>query len=229
MTRIIPFAVGEYYHAYNRGVDKRKVFLDRADYERFLGLLYLCNSGNLIHRSDMERWSFQELLSFPREEMLVDIGAFCLMSNHFHLLLHEHAEGGISKFMQKLGIAYTMFFNKRRERTGALFEGTFRARHANTDEYLKYLFAYIHLNPIGIVESEWKDHRIQDKKKAEEQLRTYRYSSYLDYAQPEKQRPEAIILNKSAFPEYFERPKDFSDHVNDWLALAEEAPPLFKK
>jgi putative transposase len=221
MTRPFEFAHGEYYHIYNRGTDKRKIFLDNHDRERFISLLFLCNSGIPLHRSDRGDTSLQKILETPRETTLVDIGAYCLMPNHFHILVHEQTEGGISLFMQKLATAYTMYFNKRNDRKGSLFEGTFRAKHASDDDYLKYLFAYIHLNPIGTIEDGWKTHHIKNKKKAEEFLASYPYSSYLDYARSTNERPEGVIINKLAFPEYFEKATDFKDYVNDWMTNEE--------
>lgn len=223
MSRSISFATGEYYHLYNRGTDKRKTFLDKADHERFVSLLFLCNSGIPLHRSDHQGIAIEKIFAISRETTLVDIGAYCLMQNHFHLLVHEQTEGGISLFMHKLATAYTLYFNKRHERRGSLFEGTFRAEHASRDEYLKYLFAYIHLNPIGIIEKEWKEHRIGDRDKAEEFLKTYQYSSYFDYADSKNKRPQNVILNKLAFPEYFEKTADFKNYLKDWRSYNEHA------
>ena len=223
MSRPMTFAPGEYYHLYNRGTDKRKIFLDKADHERFISLLYLCNSGIPLHRSDHLGMPLQKLLALPRETTLVDIGAYCLMPNHFHILAHEQSEGGISLFMHKLSIAYVMYFNKRHERRGRLFEGTFRAEHATQDKYLKYLYAYIHLNPIGIIERDWKTHHIANKKMAEDFLGTYKYSSYLDYENAEHERPEGIIINKLAFPQYFEKQADFKDYIKDWMDNEDDA------
>lgn len=217
MPNAFAFSVGEYYHLYNRGTDKRKIFLDTADKERFLSLLFLCNSGIPIHRSDHQGGSLEKIFSIPRETTLVDIGAYCLMPNHFHLLVHEQTAGGTSIFMQKLSTAYTLYFNKKYERRGSLFEGTFRTRHASIDSYLKYLFAYIHLNPIGIIEKDWKKNHITHRSKAEIFLKSYHYSSYLDYADSHQRRPEDVILNKLAFPAYFEKSTDFSDYLNDWM------------
>ncbi len=80
-----------------------------------------------------------EFLSLPRGNQLVSIGAYCLMSNHLHLLLREEEESGISLFMQKVSTAYTMYFNRKYKRTGSLFAGRFKAQHAGNDNYLKYL------------------------------------------------------------------------------------------
>lgn len=215
MTRAIDLSVNEFYHLYNRGSDKRVVFLDTKDHERFIALLYLANSTTPVHISNYQGLTLIELLSVERGETLVDIGAYCLMPNHFHLLVREKTEKGISTFMQKVMTGYTMYFNKKYERTGALFGGTFKAQHADDDVYLKYLFAYIHLNPIKLVDSMWKENDIFDRTKAEKYLSGYRYSSYSDYCI--NNRKEGPILNKEAFPKYFETNTEFNDFVSWWL------------
>lgn len=222
MLRTIPFAPGEYYHLYNRGTDKRVIFLDDEDHDRFVSLLYLCNSGIPIHRSDHPAATLRRLFLIDRETTLVDIGAYCLMPNHFHILLREYSEGGVSLFMKKLLTAYAMYFNKKYERIGTLFEGPFRSRHIGRDEYLKYLFAYIHLNPIGIIDDGWKKKIIHSKQVAEKFISEYSYSSYIDYAASAAPRWESAILNKLAFPEYFEKKSDFKIYLQDWMAGAEE-------
>jgi len=214
------FAPGEYYHVYNRGTEKRLIFIDNADRIRFLSLLYLCNSTIPIHRSDYFKKSFSQLLEIPREQNLVDIGAYCLMPNHFHLILHEHTEGGISTFMQKISTAYTMYFNKRYERNGSLFQGRFRAEHLSDDNYLKYMFAYIHLNPIGNIDKGWKNHQIKNRESAIRYLDSYTFSSYLDYTESCIRIPESKIINKLAFPKYFQTPKDFQSFIKDWVNIA---------
>ena len=152
-----------------------------------------------------------------RGETLVDIGSYCLMPNHFHLLIREKMENGISLFMEKLSTAYSMYFNKKNERTGGLFEGTFKAIYANDDDYLKYLFTYIHLNPIKIIDPNWKEEGIKDKNKAKEFLREYVFSSYMDYLGAD--RPESGIINKQVFPDYFSTQQDFNYTINDWLSF----------
>ena len=223
MSRLVNFFVpGEDYHLYNRGTEKRSIFLNNTDKTRFLSLLYLCNSRSPIHRSDFIDTSLNNLLTISREEPLVNIGAYCLMPNHFHLLVHEYIEGGVSLFMQKISTAYTMYFNKSRERSGSLFQGRFKAEHLDNDNYLKYIFAYIHLNPIGIIDGTWKNRKIKNKLKALEFLDSYQFSSYLDYVNRNSRIPEGNVLNKSVFPEYFQTPKDFKSHLQDWIDLAEE-------
>ncbi len=216
MTRKFNFSIGEFYHVYNRGTDKRIIFLDKSDYERFTKLLYLCNSNKSIVFRDIPIGLTYE---HQREETIVDIGAYCLMPNHFHILLHEKIEGGISLFMQKLSTAYTMYFNTKYERFGALLAGTFKATHADTDEYLKYLLSYIHLNPVKIIDSQWKENGISNRKKAEKYLAGYPYSSYLDYMGNE--RDEGKILSKDAFPKYFSGFKEFKQFTNEWLSFTQ--------
>ncbi|MBI5045917.1 MAG: transposase [Candidatus Niyogibacteria bacterium] len=213
MNRKIEFSIGEFYHLYNRGNNKGKIFLNDNDKVRFLNLLFLCNDTKSIVFRDIPKSAIYN--KKRRANTLVDIGGYCLMPNHFHLLVHEKEENGISLFMQKLLTAYSLYFNKKHNRTGKLFEGVFGAAHADDDGYLKYLFAYIHLNPIKLIEPHWKETGIVDIARAEKFLHDYKYASYLDYIGDA--RPEATIINKDAFPEYFENQKEFRDHLKDWL------------
>lgn len=174
-----PFSVDEWYHCFTRGIDKRKTFSTRTDYERFLGLLYLCNSTKkLLHRSDYFRTSLNELFKIERKMPLVGIGAFCLMPNHFHLLLKEIREGGISQFMQKVGTAYAMYFNKKYDRTGNLFVKPFRSKHISDDDYLQCVIQYIHCNPAEIFQPAWKQGKAKDLAGLERNLLAYPYSSF---------------------------------------------------
>lgn len=219
MQRKISFSIGEFYHIYNRGTDKRVIFMDEHDYGRFKALLYVCNSIKPVDLNQhfQEGESFLELFEVEREDTLVDIGMYCPMPNHFHLLIREKTEGGITKFMSKLSTAYAMYFNKKKERTGSLFEGPFKAKHIDSDEYLKYIFAYGHLNPVSIIEPKWKEVGIVDRVAAQEYLKNYAHSSYLDYQGVV--RIENKILSREAFPEYFATPKDFNDFVKEWLSF----------
>jgi len=219
MERKITFSVGEYYHIYNRGNDKRIIFIDNTDYLRFLTLLYISNNTEAVHISNLVNQgdSLVKIMKMQREDTLVDIGAYCLLPNHFHLLVKEKKENGITKFMGKMSTGYSMYFNKKNERTGKLFEGTFKSVHADVDVYLKYLFSYIHLNPIKIIDPNWKEEGIKDKNKAKEFLREYVFSSYMDYLGAD--RPESGIINKQAFPDYFSTQQDFNYTINDWLSF----------
>lgn len=223
MSRLFGFIPGTFYHIYNRGVEKRTIFTDKNDYERFIALLYLCNGTEpvVIGRS-LRGGSIESLLKVEKGEPLVDIGAYCLMPNHFHLLIHERKPGGISAFMQKLSTAYSMHFNTRQKRSGALFEGRFKARIVDKEAYLVYLFAYIHLNPVKLIDPTWKEEGIADIPRAQDFLKTYQYSSYLDFLGIG--RPEVKILERSEagpFSAYFSTPRDFSGFLEQWLSYEE--------
>jgi len=198
-NRVIDLVNGEFYHIYNRGVDKRNIFESSHDYERFIDLLYLANSSKALSYRNIKS-SKKGLFTYDREETLVSIGAYCLMPNHFHLLITPYSEESAAKFMSKLSTAYTMYFNKKNNRSGSLFQGTYKAKHANSDEYLKYLFSYIHLNP---------------SKASLTRAKTYQYSSLFDYYS--NQRPEKNILDKKAFPEYFVNTQDLDAELLGWL------------
>jgi len=122
MERKFSFSLDEYYHIYNRGTERREIFLDKYDKERFLKLLYILNSEKSFKFRDVKDIPYQNI---SRGNQRTAIGAFCLMPNHFHLLLRETEEGGISAFMGKLLTAYSMYFNKKYKRTGGLLKELF--------------------------------------------------------------------------------------------------------
>ncbi|MBI2120388.1 MAG: transposase [Parcubacteria group bacterium] len=212
MERKFSFSVDEYYHIYNRGTDKRLVFLDNADRDRFVRLLFVSNSTKPVVFRNIKHLPYSDI---DKGDSIVAIGAYCLMPNHFHLLVRETMSGGISAFMGKLLTAYSAYFNKKYQRTGALFESTFRAQHVDNDNYLKYLFAYIHLNPVKLTEPDWKEKGIVNIKAVSRKLSEYHYSSYDEYIGAE--REESAILSKEVFPEYFIKQTNFQDFVRDWL------------
>ena len=220
MYRKHPFVPENYYHIYNRGIDKRIIFKSVYDYQRFVILLYIANSQTSIRLDDLiaSHKNYEEIFEVERGDPLVSIGAWVLMSNHFHLILREEVEGGISTFMKKLGTAYSMYFNIKYKRTGGLFGGPFKSKYIPEDSYLKHLFGYIHLNPLDIQFKGWE--KLIDKKHPKEWkdfLDKYTDSSYLDYSGVE--RPEGNILNKSAFPEYFDKENPFENFVDSYLSF----------
>ena len=215
MSHSIPFVPGEFYHLYNRGTEKREIFLDNTDRERLLVLLYLCNNAAPVDLKSQGR-TLEEIAKIKRENTLVDIAMYCFMPNHFHLLVRAKDEKGVSRFMQKMLTAYTMYFNKKYERTGALFQGKFKAKQVSGDNYLKYLISYIHLNPIKILDPQWKENGIKDRIQAKEFLHSYTYSSYLDYISSSP-RLHGKILNMEVLPTYSESKEDFENMVTEWL------------
>ncbi|CAN5150337.1 hypothetical protein BH11PAT3_BH11PAT3_2170 [soil metagenome] len=137
--RNISLSEGEHYHIFNRGVDKKNIFVDQNDFNRFLIGLKLFNTreivGNLSRQHEIEN-----------KNKLVDFTAYSISSNHFHFILKPICEKGIEMFMHKLSMGYAKYFNAKHKRSGALFQGKFKAILVDTNEYLLHLSAYINLN-----------------------------------------------------------------------------------
>ena len=195
--RAVPFAVGEWYHCFNRGIDKRIAFEDTRDYHRFLELLYLANDEFPLRSDEISTHKFEEILKIPRGKKLVAIGAFCLMPNHFHLVLKEIMDGGITSFMRKIGTAYTLYFNARHGRTGNLFMKPFKSRHVSTDRYFQHLVNYVHCNPAALYEPEWETSHVVDPQFLGEQITAYPYSSL--NAHIGARTPTSTILDAEIF------------------------------
>lgn len=149
-----------YYHIYNRGVEKRAIFLEDQDYGVFLsylkdylsekdeeGLLEKLNDPNTSYKEKGKALKFLRLNNFYNEIFLL---AFCLMPNHFHLLVKQSSALSIDKFMNSLALRYAMYFNKKYKRTGILFQDVYKAVRVETDEQLLQLSRYIHQNPLKI-------------------------------------------------------------------------------
>lgn len=211
------FVPGEYYHIYNRGNSKQKIFLSKKDYQRFIALLYGTNTTERFNFFDLQKAGGVFLKEI--EEKLVSVGAYCLMPNHFHLLVTPLSEDGLSKFMQKLSTAYSMYFNETHKRTGGLFEGKFKSKHMETDKQLKYNFSYIHLNPVKLIDSKWKENGIKNMRATLEYLDAYPYSSFLDYT--DNNRLQKKILELSDFPNYFPFKDSFRKEIFEWLNYKE--------
>jgi len=168
------FEEGQFYHIYNRGVDKRRVFLDDRDKTRFINTLYILNNFlNIPHRFDVVDLKPLDLLTPIKP--FVDIVAGCIMPNHFHLMLSPRSKKGVSSFLHKVGTSYSMYFNIRRERTGRLFESVFKAKHIDRHEYANYLTQYIHLNPARLFSGSLKTEEVLTK------LANYQWSTLPDY------------------------------------------------
>ncbi len=186
-----------YYHVYNRGVEKRIIFHDREDYSKFIYLLRIYLTpldelrtefpllrGNIINNNLCEH---------------VDLLAFCLMPNHFHLLIHQKNKDSITKLMRQISTAYSMYFNKRHQRIGPLFQSVFKAAAVENDQYLLHLSRYIHLNPTARGAS----------------LDEFEWSSYLYYLG----KKDANWLNTQIISEYFNNSKkgfSYREFVEDY-------------
>ncbi len=173
----------ELYHVLNRGVDKREIFIDDGDRARFVHNLYEFNDtipAPDAYRSPM--WDFVSPTLHKRQR-LVDIHGWVLMGNHYHLLLSERIEGGLTQFIRKLNIGYAKYFNERYERSGTLFQGRTKKILIASEPHFLYILHYIHLNPLDFFEDSknWREGYIQSTENALNHLDEYRWSSYLDY------------------------------------------------
>jgi len=137
---IIP-VIGEKYHVYNRGVEKRIIFQDKTDYLRFYQSMMYFNQDGAQQNYRLAKFSYQK----PHQS-LVAIYAYCLLPNHFHFILEPVVENGVAEFMKKLAGGYTSYFNTRNQRSGVLFQGAYKRKHVISDEYFRYLFAYVNEN-----------------------------------------------------------------------------------
>jgi len=227
--RKVPLCDNEYFHIYSRGNSKQKIFLDDEDYKHFIKLLYVSNTFlNYKFRDDIINNNI-DAFEFDRIEPIVSIGAWVLMPNHFHIYIKTAKKSDwwtkiernrISEFMRKLLTAYTSYFNEKYTRTGGLFEGKFKSIHVEQDIQAKYLFSYIHLNPVKLIQKDWKENGINDISRTLDFLKNYKWSSYFDYKGI--QRLENKILDINNFPKYFLNINDFDKEIIIWLKYKDE-------
>lgn len=147
--RKLKFIEGEFYHIFNRGVDKRIIFRDQNDINRFFQSMEEFNViepiGSIYENSFNKKDKFGNLVS-KQEQKLVNFICYCLNPNHYHFILEPLVENGIEKFMQKLGTGFTRYFNEKYTRSGVLFQGPFKAVHINADTQLLHTSVYVNLN-----------------------------------------------------------------------------------
>lgn len=193
--RIIPFVNGEFYHIYNRGLDKQITFLNSRDYSFFIQSLFYYRISSPKPKFSLYRQS--KMFNIDKNNKIVDIICYCLMPNHFHLLVKQLQDGGISEFMRKFIHSYTKYRNVKYKRQGAVFNGVFRAKRIVSDEQFIHVSRYIHLNPY--VSQLTKD------------LTLYPWSSYNSYID--------IIGNRNLAKEdifsFFNSPKEYQKFVLD--------------
>lgn len=199
--RIIPFVNDYFYHIYNRGVEKRTIFENRRDYGRFLKTLnyYLLTGPKPRFSKFLVNKSFKPELA----EKIVEIVAYCLMPNHFHLLIKQLKDGGITEFLSKLSNSYTKYYNTKHTRVGPLLQGEFKAVLIESEEQLMHVSRYIHLNP-------YVSFLVKD-------LNFYEWSSYGDYIG----KTTGGICNKETVMNLFKSPQDYEKFVLDHADYAQ--------
>lgn len=211
MKRIKP-ALGEIYHIYNRGVEKRNVFLDNDDRKRFLYGMYAFN--DTLPCSQLYRLLEVGLPTEDGREKLVEILAFTFMPNHFHFMVKQIAENGITEFMRKLGTGYTNAFNIKYQRVGPLFQGKYKIAHVKSDRHLLYLPYYIHLNALDVIERSWRNGSLKNIKKAKNFLASYHWSSHHDYT---GKNEFSDILETDFLRNIIGAPSEYQKNIWEWL------------
>ena len=206
----------EFNHLLNRGVDKRDIFLDKQDYYRFIHGLYTFNdveNTNPNHTYEKES-SKSQMERSKNRELLVNIHFFCLMPNHYHLMVSPAVEGGIPRFMKKLNMGYAKYFNEKNDRVGALFQGKYKSVLIERDAHFLYLPYYIHFNPLDLKMPEWRENKIHNPKESLKYLQSYRWSSHLDYMGV-KNFPS--ITQRKLFLELFGGEKKYTQSIKRYL------------
>ncbi len=205
---------GEIYHIFNRGTDKRKIFLSTKNYERFLVNLILFNTaGDVI--ANVSRYDLaQACLNIP-DNPLVKILAFVLLPNHFHFIIEPLTNDGVKRFMHRLEMGYAQYFNRLNKRSGNLFQGAYKIVHVGNDAYLNFLPLYIHLNPLDLspVEFNWKEKGVRNKKEAINFLKNYKWSSLQSYLGLKEQN----FVDRKLFDHIYDSPRVWERELSDWL------------
>ena len=214
-------------HVLNRGVDKRKIFLNDKDYFRFVHDLFEFNDSQPVENNfyfirgneSLKTKTIDVGRRYIRKEQrirktLVKIHAFCLMPNHYHLLLSPVVENGIALFMKKINGGYAKYFNEKYERTGALFSGKYKRILVQKDAHFIHLPYYIHLNPLDMIAPEWRKRELKNPKKAMEFLESYRWSSHLDYC---GDRNFPSVTQRDMLLDFFGGHDKYKESINGWI------------
>jgi len=207
--------IGDIIHILNRGVEKRKIFIDNDDYFRFVYNLYDFNDKDIV----LPYFKRRKLKKFIKNnnKLIVDVLAWCLMPNHYHILVREKIDGGASLFAKKLSSGYTQYFNQKNEREGVLFQGRSKIIKIKKDSHFSYIPYYIFSNPIKLLQKDWKENGIKDINKINKFLENYKWCSYLDIIGKDN---FPFIINKKLFFEFFgdnDNGEQFKKKFIQWL------------
>lgn len=206
------------HHSFNRGTEKRNIFLEDADFARGVHDLYEFNDVNsIVNLGQRFKGSPTPLIGNKPREKLVEVISWCLMSNHYHLFSYPIVENGLSKFHQKFGRGFTNFFNVKYKRNGVLFQGKYKKVRVINDVQVIQLICYIHSNPLNFWKPNWKENGLTDMEiqNALEFLeKEYRWSSHLDYWGI-KNFPSLIDNDFSS--RFFRNPEEYREVFTNWL------------
>jgi putative transposase len=214
--RNLEFITGEFYHIYNRGTDKRDLFLDDADNERFLESLHLFNDRYYgSPKTMMQRTlalSMSDRFDFEREHF-VEICAYTLIPNHFHLFVRQGMDGGISRLMQKLEMGFSKYFNRRHDRSGTLYESPFKAVHVSNRAHFFQLPVYVHLNILDLFNFSWRSGLVDDWDKALKLMSMYKWSSHNAFMGDGQYLP---IVSQGTIDGFYNSPEEYEEHLRGW-------------
>ena len=211
----------EILHVLNRGVDKRRIFLDDEDRYRFIHDMFEFNDLETTNTShffarqyyDVRRRNIGVRERKPRK-LLVKVLAFCVMPNHYHMLLMPARKNGVVLFMKKLNGGYAKYFNEKYDRQGTLFQSRYKKIPVTREAHFTHLPYYIHLNPLDLEMPGWRSREINDYRKAMKFLKSYRWSSHLDYLGI-KNFPS--VTQRDFLLEFFGGHKEYERSIKNWL------------
>lgn len=201
-SRIFPFVNGHYYHIYNRGVEKKTIFEKKWDYSRLIKTIKYYQL--LGPKPKLSRFLISSIFKPDVNKKIVDIICYCLMPNHFHFLVKQLKDGGVTEFISKLSNSYTKYYNTKHKRVGPLLQGEFKAVLIESDAQLIHVSRYIHLNPIS-------SFLVKD-------LNQYPWSSYGEYIRGNVDG----ICNKEDILAFFKTPQDYQQFILDQISYAQE-------
>ncbi len=226
--RQIELQVGDYCHVFNRGAGKQLIFRDKHDYRRFYQSMFLFNNKNFRNPGGYTEMRDEVLLMFQNElksqrEPFVDIVSFCLLPNHYHLLLKQRLPNGIPLFLHKLAMGYSKYFNLRYKRTGTLYEGPYKAIIPEREGHLEHLPRYIHLNALDLTSIDWRSTLIDDWVGVVNALNKYPWSSHHVFIN-KKQRLDVVSDDevKKIFPE----PETYWKYIKEWVGTSPGDVPV---
>jgi len=207
--RKVVLANGEFYHVFNRSINNQPIFVNKRDCQRFIDLLFFYQKNPKIRFSHFMNLPLKERVSvfeqLNKNKKLAEISAFVLMPNHFHLLLQQKEQDGISLLLSRLTNSFTRYYNTKNNRKGDLFESVFKAVRVETEEQLIHLSRYIHINPVVSF--------VVDEKN----LISYPFSSFPAYL-----KGESLFLDLKPVLTHFKNPQNYKKFVFDQIDYGKE-------
>ncbi|MFC1646957.1 transposase [Patescibacteria group bacterium] len=203
-NRNVVFVNSYVYHIYNRGVEKRTIYSSKRDYDRHISTLDYYRhldipfkySKFITSNAKQKSIIINDLEISPKS---IDVLAYCLMPNHFHLLIRQNTDNGISNFIRKTSNSYAKYFNTKNDRVGPLFQNTFKSVWIENDEQLLHVSRYIHLNPVV------------SSLKTTEELLSYPWSSLIHYVSSNNNS----LVSTDEILSFFKSPKSYNKFVFD--------------